>query len=418
MLYLPNLFSSGQQGAWYDPSDLSTLFQDSAGTTPVTAMEQPVGRILDISGNSNHAFQATSTKRGVVSRRVNATTESEFRNGISNLTVAVNVTASAMEGYLGAIAVGAGAANAYKSVFSLANVAHVISAIVEMDDGLPPSFASASPSNSANDFVFVLMNNIVSPPNDYKVVSLGGSRYKVSTTYAPPTATNGNTGILKYAGNSARTFKFTALDVRLAIDAHLPYQWVNTAADYDTDPNKFPTYIRFDGVDDAYQTNSIDFTGTDKMTVWAGVTKLSDAAVGILAELSTIADSNFGAFYMTAPSGTGANGDFRFQSGGTIYNSAVLSGAVLAPVSVSVTGIGDISGTKKIIRINGISLGSGILPQGSGNYGNYPLFIGGRGGTSVFFNGRLYSLIVAGANYPLPQIESVEYYMKRKMKLP
>lgn len=34
-------------GAWFDPSDLSTLFQDAAGTTPVTAVEQPVGLWLD-----------------------------------------------------------------------------------------------------------------------------------------------------------------------------------------------------------------------------------------------------------------------------------------------------------------------------------------------------------------------------------
>ena len=41
------LFSNGEQGAWYDPSDYSTLFQDSAGTTPVTAVEQFVGLMLD-----------------------------------------------------------------------------------------------------------------------------------------------------------------------------------------------------------------------------------------------------------------------------------------------------------------------------------------------------------------------------------
>lgn len=41
------LFASGEQGAWYDPSDLTTMFQDSAGTTPVTADGQPVGLILD-----------------------------------------------------------------------------------------------------------------------------------------------------------------------------------------------------------------------------------------------------------------------------------------------------------------------------------------------------------------------------------
>ncbi len=42
-----DLFSSGEQGAWYDPSDLTTMFQDSFGTTPVTEDGQPVGLILD-----------------------------------------------------------------------------------------------------------------------------------------------------------------------------------------------------------------------------------------------------------------------------------------------------------------------------------------------------------------------------------
>jgi hypothetical protein len=42
-----SLFTGGIPGVWYDPSDYSTLFQDSAGTTPVTAVEQPVGLMLD-----------------------------------------------------------------------------------------------------------------------------------------------------------------------------------------------------------------------------------------------------------------------------------------------------------------------------------------------------------------------------------
>jgi hypothetical protein len=41
------LFVTGAQGAWYDPSDFSTLYQNSTGTTPVTAVEQPVGLMLD-----------------------------------------------------------------------------------------------------------------------------------------------------------------------------------------------------------------------------------------------------------------------------------------------------------------------------------------------------------------------------------
>ena len=58
-----SLFSNGEQGAWYDPSDLSTMYQDAAGTTPVTAVEQPVGKILDKSGRGNHATQTTPGSR-------------------------------------------------------------------------------------------------------------------------------------------------------------------------------------------------------------------------------------------------------------------------------------------------------------------------------------------------------------------
>jgi len=55
-----SLFSAGENGAWYDPSDFSTLFTDSAGTTPVTAVEQFVGLMLDKSKGLNPA-----TKGGV-----------------------------------------------------------------------------------------------------------------------------------------------------------------------------------------------------------------------------------------------------------------------------------------------------------------------------------------------------------------
>jgi len=58
-----SLFEGGIAGAWYGPSYLSTLFQDSAGTTPVTTAGQPVGRMLDNSGNGNHATQATAAAR-------------------------------------------------------------------------------------------------------------------------------------------------------------------------------------------------------------------------------------------------------------------------------------------------------------------------------------------------------------------
>jgi len=59
------LFLAGEQGAWYDPSDLSTMFQDAAGTIPVTADGDPVGLMLDKSGNGNNASQSVSGSRPV-----------------------------------------------------------------------------------------------------------------------------------------------------------------------------------------------------------------------------------------------------------------------------------------------------------------------------------------------------------------
>lgn len=58
-----DLFAPGVQGAWYDISELTTLYQDSAGTIPVTAVGDPVGRVLDRSGEGHHLIQTTSTKR-------------------------------------------------------------------------------------------------------------------------------------------------------------------------------------------------------------------------------------------------------------------------------------------------------------------------------------------------------------------
>jgi hypothetical protein len=68
---------SENNGALFDPSDLSTLFQDVAGTIPVTAVEQPVGKMLDKSGNGYHATQSITASRPTLSARYNLLTKTE-----------------------------------------------------------------------------------------------------------------------------------------------------------------------------------------------------------------------------------------------------------------------------------------------------------------------------------------------------
>ena len=59
-----SLFAGGALGAYWKPSDLSTVYQESTATTP-GALGQPVGYIADLSGNGNHLTQATSGTRPV-----------------------------------------------------------------------------------------------------------------------------------------------------------------------------------------------------------------------------------------------------------------------------------------------------------------------------------------------------------------
>lgn len=64
------LFAASENGVWYDPSDFSSMFQDAAGTVPVTAPGDPVGKILDKSGNGHHATQSTAGNRPTLAQDV------------------------------------------------------------------------------------------------------------------------------------------------------------------------------------------------------------------------------------------------------------------------------------------------------------------------------------------------------------
>ena len=86
-----SLFANNEPGVWLDPSDFSTMFQDAAGTTPVTAVEQPVGRILDKSGRGFHATQTTATSRPVLRQDGNGKHYLYF-DGVDDFLVTPTIT--------------------------------------------------------------------------------------------------------------------------------------------------------------------------------------------------------------------------------------------------------------------------------------------------------------------------------------
>ena len=422
------LFAASEPGAWYDPSDLSTLFQDSAGSTPVTAVEQPVGRMLDKSGRGNHATQVTATKRPVFSRRYNA---------VGNITTPTGGTATIVTAgypadmtFVQLTKTSISDEVCYElAVPSAAPGRWVFSLVVDTAVSWPIYDATLGSAYTLGGYVNFIFNA------GTKTVSFGATTGSATGISASATQVSGSIYRLTYAVNlpdpPGALFRFYIFSgaglgspgriisqvsaVREA-DAHLPYQWVNTATDYDADPNKFPAYLRFDGADDALQTANIDFTSTDKMTVWAGITKLSDTATGTVVELSALKNTNNGVFALFAPLSPGSP-EIAWYSKGTSERSAA-SASESAPVTRVITGIGDISGDISRLRVNGAVVQTQTADQGTGNFGNYPLYIGARNQSSLYLNGRLYSLIVRGAQTPLSQIEATELYIKQKMRMP
>ena len=181
-----------------------------------------------------------------------------------------------------------------------------------------------------------------------------------------------------------------------------------TPSDYDVSVGKLA--LVFDGVDDWLVTNTIT-PGIDKAQVFAGVRKLSDAELGVAAELGT--DAQDGSFFLAIPAT--ASPSLQFFSRGTANAFATANSGYAAPITNVVTGLGDVSGDSAILRINGAQAASSTADQGTGNYGNYPLYIGRRGGTTLPFNGQIYSLIVRfGANLPADTIASTESWVNWK----
>lgn len=338
-----SLFATGAPGAWYDPSDLTTLFQDSAGTTPVTAVEQPVGRMLDKSGRGNHATQATSASRPVLSARVNLLTATS-----TLATQSVTVTAGSHTLYF----TGAGS------------------------------------------------------------VTLSGA--------ATGTYSAGSNSITTTAASLTLTVSGSVLtaDLRRSNDGvGLPvYQRVTTSTDYDT--TNFPLYLRFDGVDDFLSTSSINFTITNKMSVFAGMRDLGSNTSSVF-ELSAVANNNSGSFVLYGKAAV--NGDNAFgMNTGAVYGYRQTGAPAAFPatnvVSIALAGNGNIStGVFPRINTNVPSL-TNFGAIGTGNFGNYPLYIGRRGGSSLPFNGRIYSLIVSGAATDAATITQTETWVNSKTK--
>lgn len=143
----------------------------------------------------------------------------------------------------------------------------------------------------------------------------------------------------------------------------------------------------------------------DEITVVAGVRKLSDAATGIVVELTGSSVGNNGAFYITAPQTAADN--TGFGSKGTAAAIASASG-IASPASAVISGQGKISTDTAIQRRNGVQVSSVATDQGTGNFSNAIVYLFRRGGTSVSANVVCTSLLAINRLLPTADLTGAE----------
>lgn len=143
------LFKAGQVGwaYWYDDPALYPggnhlyLFQDSAGTLPVTAVGQTLGMVKDRSGSGNHRIQATSTARPILRQDSNGNFYAEFDGTDDGMATASAVDASAY--------------NSLTAVVGIHKSADAgLAGFFEMNSAAPPSFALYAPVSAAANYMF------------------------------------------------------------------------------------------------------------------------------------------------------------------------------------------------------------------------------------------------------------------------
>lgn len=144
-------------------------------------------------------------------------------------------------------------------------------------------------------------------------------------------------------------------------------------------------YLEFDGVDDFLATSAINLTASDEMSVFAGLRKLSDAATQVAIENTT----GSGSFRIYVPSG-GSN--WTYGSGGTTGIDNTASGYT-APATSVISGLTKISTPSGILRVNAVQKSTSPTSMGTGNFGNFALYIGRRSGTTLPFSGYMFASV-------------------------
>ncbi|HEY4529472.1 MAG TPA: hypothetical protein VIG97_03960 [Luteimonas sp.] len=247
----------------------ATMFQDAAGTIPVTGVEQPVGLILDKSGNGNNALQVTAPARPTLSARVNNLTDSERFEAWATagavamrdpetiapdgLSVASKLQAIPGDGghYIRRGNVGAGvgaptcrslyvkrgtARHVWISVYTNTTPTNPLTARIDFDTG------SVNDDPASGQRMIEMLDD-----GWYRIIFRRGAEASVYNQFGIGFSDPANPTNNSYAADGEQTVYIWGAQHELGTKA-TKYQRVNTASDYNW--KGWPLYLQRDGVDD------------------------------------------------------------------------------------------------------------------------------------------------------------------------
>ena len=421
--------AAANNGLLFDIGDMSTMFQDTAGTIPVTAVEQPVGLILDKSGNGNHATQSVTASRPVLSARYNLLTKTEDFSDAAWAKYGITLSqALGPNGVTGAYKITEDLTTSYHRLSQAVSSSASSYIVYIKNDGA--NYCAVSWRGNSDIRYDVVIYNLLTKSKivlgnqsrlyvSDSIVDIGDGWLKITITLtsaaqfhvACANPTKDPSYSVYYTGNGVSGL--IVYHPQVSPSVITPYQRVNTSTDYDINPAFFPKYLKFDGIDDYLNLPFMNLYGGGVASIIAARDAVSQATdTYIISERST----------------TNANPKYfpsrQLASGGNMdsYISDDTAAVVLDTTGSAFSGASD-----KVIRSvvdtgNNIKLFKNGALAASDNYtraGTLTLNTTTIGAsvsttTSNYAKMNLYSLIITKSALTDAQRRACERYLSRK----
>lgn len=364
------LFSGGQPGVWYDPSDFSAMFQGLYSSVPVTAVTQPVGLILDKRlglALGSETFGSPTDYAGSANVVVagDLVTVTCTVNGVYGVKASTNLVVGG---------------TVYRVSFELV-------------------------TNSASRSIAIFPNLA----GDAAMVSTPGT-YSLTQYASAASGTSANLTFIVFGGVAGESFSLRAVSIKPIAGNHAT-QATAAARPVLRQDGGGKYYLEFDGVDDFLSTAAIDFSATDEISSLVAIER-ANTTTSMVVELSENVNTNSGSFYIVSGADIGdsytvkARGDglgaFGHRNDGPVPERALL--AILA----------DLSDDSAALRWNGADQLTTAGDCGSGNFGNYPIYLGSRGGIALRFAGNIYQNVIIGRVVTTDELANAEAYIANK----